>query len=353
MTVIKKCLYSLFFCLIFTLDSFAGSANNTNKKFYAERYKFVKEYIALLKKQRKKNKRTFGSLAETIDGGMFVAFERSQVAADKKALEACKKNKGIKCKVRFQSLSINKNYNRYAVYNDLNKTLEGSNYITRVGHIVKSRGVTFLSNAQNLTTDEFLCSQDKERDRGITSIFINELKKYPSDFIENSGLKFIVICGEIKLGNKTPYGIAPAHYDKSLGVFFVSSDNIKRAIKQKRSKIVKHVFHHEYYHIIDSELAFNIYDEEWVRLNKYPYNKDFEPSNAKLLNDKKGFITNYAMNNEFEDKAELFANLVNDYDAVKERIKHDKILFAKTKLLIERLKKISPKINKSFWDKLS
>lgn len=353
MIIIIRTFVISFLSFVFITGVEAGPSHQVNKKFYADRYKFVQEYIELLKKYRKKKGKVYGSLAETIDGSMYFAFDQSQNQSDQKALRACKDNKGKKCKIRFQSLSINKKYNRYAVHDPQKQILEGSDYILKAGYIGNFRGVTFLSSLQDLNSKDFACSTDKEKDRGIVNIFSNELKKYPLDFLKNSGLKFIVVCNTLKLNDTEPFGIAPAHYDKSPGVFFVSSKQIKLAIKNKRLKIAKHVFHHEFYHIIDSQLTLNVLDEKWTKINKHSYTYDLQPSNFKLLNDKKGFITNYAMNNEFEDKAELFANLINDYDAVKKRIKDDPILFKKTRLLIERLKKISPEINKSFWDRLS
>ena len=109
MFVNKIVLNLLFVILFFQTNAFSGSSHVQNKKFYADRYKFVENYIKTLKDYRKKNSKVFGSLAETIDGSMFVAISSTQMDSDKKALEECKKKKGKKCKVRFQSLKINKN----------------------------------------------------------------------------------------------------------------------------------------------------------------------------------------------------------------------------------------------------
>ena len=65
------------------------------------------------------------------------------------------------------------------------------------------------------------------------------------------------------------------------------------------------------------------------------------------------FITKYARNNQNEDKAELFAMLITKHSEVKKLLNEDKILFDKTRLLISRLKSISPLINKDFWNKLN
>ena len=124
-------------------------------------------------------------------------------------------------------------------------------------------------------------------------------------------------------------------------------------ISARKAKVIRHTFHHELYHVIDAKLTLIDLDNEWSKINKNPYSKTLIVSNLKLLNDGKGFITNYAKNNVSEDKAEVFANLINDYKATKEIIKNDKIIFKKTQLMISRLKKISPSINKNFWDNLN
>ena len=45
--------------------------------------------------------------------------------------------------------------------------------------------------------------------------------------------------------------------------------------------------------------------------------------------------------------------LITKNSEVKKLLNDDKVLFDKTKLLISRLRSISPSINKNFWDKLN
>ena len=45
--------------------------------------------------------------------------------------------------------------------------------------------------------------------------------------------------------------------------------------------------------------------------------------------------------------------LITKHSEVKKLLNEDKILFDKTRLLISRLKSISPLINKDFWNKLN
>ena len=72
----------------------------------------------------------------------------------------------------------------------------------------------------------------------------------------------------------------------------------------------------------------------------------------EILSDGRGFVSNYAKNNEFEDKAELFAYLVTKNKEMRSVMTKDVIIFRKTKLMIERMKSLSGDINGNFWSKL-
>ena len=333
--------------------AFAQSEYEKHKKFYDDRYQYVKNYRDELTQLRKKNINYKGAIVETVTGSFFTIYGLlSQSQVDQKALALCNKNKGKKCKVRFQSFKINPHYHRYAEFNSSKQTLEGADYVLKVNYLLKHKNILFLKNIQNHSGSGFVCTQNTSHDPEINNIFINEINKYPSDFIQKSGLKFIVICNDLKVEGSSLLGMAPAHYDKSPGVFFVNRKKIKEAFKKKLSKVVRHTFHHEFFHIIDCTLTTAISDSAWEQINQYPYRNQSVASNLKLLTDRKGFITNYASNNAAEDKAEVFANLINDYSSVKQILKNDKILFQKVQLLIQRLKKISPTINADFWRKL-
>ena len=117
--------------------------------------------------------------------------------------------------------------------------------------------------------------------------------------------------------------------------------------------MLKHVFHHEFYHIIDSQLTNVIIDNQWEKINKIEYSSVNISGDLNLDNSINGFVTQYARNNQNEDKAELFAMLITKNSEVKKLLNKDEVLFNKTKLLISRLKSISPSINKNFWNKLN
>ena len=81
--------------------------------------------------------------------------------------------------------------------------------------------------------------------------------------------------------------------------------------------------------------------------------QDVTTPDFSVDNSVKGFISGYARFSEGEDKAELYAFLIKKNKEVKKMMNEDKILFDKVKLLISRLKSISPSINKDFWNKLN
>ena len=181
-----------------------------------------------------------------------------------------------------------------------------------------------------------------------------EIDIYPNEFINNSGLKFIMICDDLTLNGSKVVGVAPGHYDQSPGVFYISVNKLKNVKNNPRTKsMMRHVFHHEFYHIIDSQLTNVIIDNEWKKINKNNYSDVEISGELNLDNSINGFITKYARNNQNEDKAELFAMLITKHSEVKRLLNEDKILFDKTRLLISRLKSISPLINKDFWNKLN
>jgi len=97
-----------------------------------------------------------------------------------------------------------------------------------------------------------------------------------------------------------------------------------------------------------------VVDDDWVSINRNPYSTENLKANVnKVLSDGRGFVSHYAKNNEFEDKAELFAYLITKNKKMREVMAKDVIIYRKAKLMIERMKLLSTDINKSFWSKLT
>lgn len=344
--------------IFFTQISYSNE-NNDNDKFYKERYDFIKNYIKKLKSAQKENKDYKGNVTETLSGSMYDNFGVvTQKELDQASLDLCKKNGGIECKIRFQSLKKNKNYNRAARYNKHDEILYFLEHKIKSRYISEYKGVIFLRSSKNFNTKYYSCKESIIPVDKVVSLIKKEIGIYPKKFLDNSGLKYIVMCDYATLNvdekdapiERIVGGFAPAHYDQSPGVFFI---NIKNLFNNE--DYLKYLFHHEFYHIIDTKLTNIVVDDEWSSLNKnnflYLNSKIIADAPLTLDNSVKGFASKYARKNMVEDKAELFAMLITRNKDVKKILKKDKILYKKTKLLISRLKNISPLINEDFWNK--
>jgi hypothetical protein len=62
-----------------------------------------------------------------------------------------------------------------------------------------------------------------------------------------------------------------------------------------------------------------------------------------------GFVSDYAMREAREDKAEIYANLILHYNSLMDRAKTDEILQKKCKFIMDLLKQFSPEFNEIFW----
>jgi len=341
-----------FYLLIFSLYAFPSLSNN--KAFYEGRAKFLKEYINELQVLRKKDPDYNGAIAESLTGSFFQALDKkSQDQVEAQALESCKKNNNKGCKIRFRGLAINPDYNRLAVFNKSKGNLNVGMEDIPSNFMLSHKGISFVFSTSDYQAKDFTCAKTSKDNDFIVDIIVSQIDLYPTSFLGKAGLKFVLICGDIKALGSSPEGLAPSHYDQSPGVFMLSVQKIKKQIDAGQPQIIKHIFHHEYYHVIDSTLTKAVVDDDWVNINRNPYSSENLKANVnEILSDGRGFVSNYAKNNEFEDKAELFAYLVTKNKEMRSVMTKDVIIFRKTKLMIERMKSLSGDINGNFWSKL-
>ena len=346
----------IFAMLIVILISNVVHANDLST-FYEGRYNFLKDYLNKLETFKKKDSKFKGSVVETMRGAFYSSFgPYSQNKVDNRALDNCKKDGGLGCKVRFQSFKKNENYNRFAQFDSSKNILYSLDDQIKSQIVNGLNGIRFLKSLENFNRKDFGCTKNTKPFTEAVNIIKDEINIYPQDFLNKSGLKFIMICDDITSDSKlTILGLAPVHYDQTAGVFWISINAINntRLISDNKINKTKNVFHHEYYHIIDSNLTNVIMDKEWEAINKNPYSNTPLGGGLDFDNSIKGFATEYSRNNQSEDKAELFTMLITRNKDIKKLLKKDEILYQKAKLLIKRLKSISPTINKDFWNKLN
>ena len=348
--------YSLAIFLTIFL-SLKSLASEENRSFYEGRAEFIKKYIKDIKAQQKINKKYKGTVVESLSGSFFTSIgTSSQPELDNLALNECKQKEEVECKVRFRSLRLNKDYNRYAVYDYKKKSLKVLNTYIKSKKVYTTRGITILKNEVNYLNkkNNFKCTKSTSDFRNILKILLKEIEIYPVSFIKMSGLKFVMICQNLELENSNPLGLAPGHYDQSPGVFYININGINKSTDIKSKKeIIRHLFHHEFYHVIDTALSTVGIDDQWSRLNKQAYSENSTAEGPFINNSVEGFISSYARNNHAEDKAELFAFMITKHNEFKKILPKDEILFNKSKLMIKRLKSLSKNIDNNFWKKLN
>lgn len=336
----------------------AGNITPEVRQAYKERTEFVKKYISTIKENRKTNKKFKGSIVEAVSGRLYTSWGTlSQYELDQKALKNCKSDGEIECLVRFRTLKKNPKYNRYAKYITSKSSLKVLGEHIKSKKKFSSKGIDILISTENFKNkNDFFCGQTKSNYKDVINNLVKEINVYPASFLKNSGLKYVMICEKItdkSLGFE-PGGLAPGHVDQSPGVFYLNLSAVNKIKNSKAKKdYIRILFHHEFYHIIDSKLSLMQLDEAWEKINKVDYSNYLITGSIGIDTSVEGFISGYARNNSAEDKAELFAFMVAQHKEFKKAIAKDEILLKKSKLMISRLKGISKEIDKSFWKKLN
>jgi len=274
-----RILFILVFTLIFQNNVFAGNVTEEIRQSYIQRAEFVKNYISTIKENKKKDKKFRGTIVEAVDGRLYTRMGvLPQNELDKTALEDCKKDGGIDCLVRFRTLKKNLKYNRYAKYINSKLSLKVLGEYIKSQKIYSSKGIDILISTEDFKNkNDFFCGQTKSNYRDVINDLVKEINIYPISFLQNSGLKYVMICEKItdkSLGFE-PGGLAPGHVDQSPGVFYL---NLSAVNKYKNAKVKKDyirlLFHHEFYHIIDASLSLMQLDVPWDKINKVEYSND-------------------------------------------------------------------------------
>ncbi|WP_262589713.1 putative zinc-binding metallopeptidase [Candidatus Pelagibacter communis] len=343
--------------IFFQNKVYAGNITAEVKKSYKERTEFVKKYISTIKENRKTNKKFKGSIVESVSGRLYTRWgSLSQYELDQKALKDCKNDGGVDCLVRFRTLKKNPKYNRLARYNNSKKSLKVLGKYIKSKKITSTKEISILVSEENYREDTFYCAKTKSNHKDETNFISKAIEIYPISFLRNSGLRYVMICEDVvedSLGYALA-GLAPGHVDKSPGVFYLNLSSFKKFKNPKtKKKWLQKTFHHEFYHIIDSSMSLNQLDQEWERINETDYTDEPLLDGSGIDTSVAGFISKYARYNSAEDKAELFTFMITQHKDFKKAIAKDKILAKKTKLMISRLKKVSPEINKNFWKNLN
>tara|TARA_B100000780_G_scaffold276327_1_gene244687 strand:- start:2260 stop:2991 length:732 start_codon:yes stop_codon:yes gene_type:complete len=134
-------------------------------------------------------------------------------------------------------------------------------------------------------------------------VIIKNLDRYSLRFLKRINLKYIVLCEDLSIAEINTAGI-PNNITRTLILDIKFNESyFERAI------------HHEIFHMINDSHEELFDEEEWKTFNKRDFkyskcstcNKDWS---LELLNNKYGFLTEYAKSTVSEDMAEIFSHLM-------------------------------------------
>jgi len=159
--------------------------------------------------------------------------------------------------------------------------------------------------------------------------------RYDSNFLKKINLKYIVLCENLTVSEISSAGV-PNYKMRTLII------DIKF-----NKKHFERVLHHEVFHIINEGYKNFFNDNEWKKFNssKFKYAKCSTCSDRlglSLLDNNKGFLTEYSMSTSSEDMAEVFSFLITNKEKIENIALNDNILKKKITYIKKNLLKIDP-----------
>ena len=183
------------------------------------------------------------------------------------------------------------------------------------------------------------CFNSSEEDiKKKIPIIKKNLNKYNSDFLNKINLKYIVLCENLSVSQISSAGV-PNSKTKTL-IIDIKFDK----------KHFERVLHHEIFHMINDSYKKNFLYEEWENFN----NSEFKYAECStctdklglsLLNENKGFLTEYSMSTPSEDMAEVFSFIITNKEKIEEKALKDSILSKKIFFIKKNILKIDENFN--------
>lgn len=215
---------------------------------------------------------------------------------------------------------------------------------------------TFKSTYEKVEYDVVL--DDNMLENYIQKVLNPELQKYPSSYFEKIGLKQIVLCTNLAIDSQKRAAIP----DPIKNTLFLSIENTYD------KEYLTHVLHHEIHHIAEYaqwQDMFYVW-KKWERKNtkNFAYGTGghfaYIDGNEiidwyKINNPKNGFVNLYSTLGPEEDRCEIVALIMSDFERplLLEFMQTDKFLKRKINLSLKSLSQISGEKLKYWKSKLN
>ena len=180
-------------------------------------------------------------------------------------------------------------------------------------------------------------SSEKDIEKKMHLIEKN-LNRYSSVFLNKINLKYIVLCENLTVSQINTAGV-PNPKTKTLIIDIKFNE-----------EYFERVLHHEIFHMIDESHKEKFLYEEWKNFN----NPEFKYADCStcsdrmglsLLEQNKGFVTEYSMSTPPEDMAEVFSFLMINKKMIEDKASVDPILNNKILLIKNNIFKIHENFN--------
>jgi len=203
-----------------------------------------------------------------------------------------------------------------------------------------SNGIKYLRAVKpfqvGVRNDNVTCFNSKNDTIGKKFNLIEKnFNRYDSNFLKKINLKYIVLCENLTVSEIRSAGV-PNYKMRTLII------DIKF-----NKKHFERVLHHEVFHIVNEGYKNFFKDNEWKKFNssKFKYAKCSTCSDRlglSLLDNNKGFLTEYSMSTSSEDMAEVFSFLITNREKIENIALNDTILKKKITYIKKNLLKIDP-----------
>jgi hypothetical protein len=173
--------------------------------------------------------------------------------------------------------------------------------------------------------------------------FYQTLALLPENFVSKSGLKFVTFLENLTLNNLPAAGVA-------------SGDTI-----YLRADFSSKTVFHEFFHIFDSQKSISgwnkLNDKNFVYIGNQYQNEKISRSKRRKINKNiagrtfdRDFVSEYAMTNEHEDRAETFAVMMVEEKNFLKRTQRSTVLKKKMEFIIDLTSK-RKLMGRDFWQK--
>ncbi len=185
--------------------------------------------------------------------------------------------------------------------------------------------------------------------------YIDEFSKYPRSFLHAVNVEWVAFVKGLRVGQEpraatylrfyAPTTMAP----RGGMVYDVQQGATNRAY-------VRRALHHEFFHFIDEGVqARGIEDANWLAMNPpgFHYTGKMAGFSRRLDHPAPGIITTYSAKSSSEDRAELFAALMDEetYPRLREIAAADPVVRRKIRYLVRFLERIDPAMGSGHFRK--